>query len=167
MRGVLFAVLALAPFPLPVPGKTLRLSVQIVNREDSTSRYGYAVPGYTNSNCTVYAYGNAASSQCSVSGMPVLSASFQVQGATLSLLLPDSRIVVVNCDAKANWTDWHQGIYRSCHVPPLDMVEAEFNGDKAKLIWSVSLDGDKKESETYKIIGVLSKTPARAGDVKK
>jgi hypothetical protein len=99
--------------------------------------------------------------------MPALSATFQVQGATLSLLLPDSRIVVVNCDAKANWTNWHQGVYRDCRVPAADTVDAEFDGDKAKLIWSVSLDGSKKESETYKIIGVLTKTSAPAGDVKK
>ena len=91
--------------------------------------------------------------------MPAIAAKFQVQGATLSLLLPDSRIAVVNCDAKANWTDWHKGLYRDCRVPPVGTLEAEFNGDKAKLSWSVSIDGSKKESETFKVIGILSKLP--------
>jgi hypothetical protein len=49
----------------------------------------------------------------------------------------------------------------NCRVRVPDAVAAEFKGDKAKLIWSVSLDGKKKESETYRIIGVLSKIPAR------
>jgi hypothetical protein len=35
------------------------------------------------------------------------------------------------------------------------LTKREF-GDKAKLQWSVSLDGKKIESETYKILGVLS-----------
>jgi hypothetical protein len=41
-------------------------------------------------------------------------------------------------------------------VPLVDDIHAEFDGDKAKLQWSVSLDGKKIESETYKILGVLS-----------
>ncbi|MGH9404486.1 MAG: hypothetical protein ACRD3D_01465 [Terriglobia bacterium] len=173
MRRTLFAVPVLAMLALPVSAKTLRMSVRIVNRQGSASQYGYVVPGYATSNCNVYSYGNTLSSGCSSSRMPAMVARFQVQGATLSLLLPDTRIVVVNCNAKTNWTDWHQGIYRSCRVPAADTVEAEFKGDKAKLIWSVSLDGKKKKSETYKIIGVLSqnartrrilaKVEARAG----
>jgi hypothetical protein len=164
MGRLLFTTVAVALFVPLVSAKTLTLAVRIVGRKANATRYGYVVPGYASSNCSVYSYGNAASSRCSSSGIPALSASFQVRGATLSLLLPDSRIVVVNCDAKANWTDWHQGIYRSCRVPVSDTVEADFKGDKAKLIWSVSLDGTKKESETYRIIGVLSRRPARTED---
>jgi S1-C subfamily serine protease len=41
-------------------------------------------------------------------------------------------------------------------------VEAEFDGDNAKLEWPVSIDGKKKQSETYKIIGILTKIPAQA-----
>src|ERR1035437_10634099 len=113
MKRILFKILALALFASHVSAETLSLSVQIVNRKSSTYQYGYVVPGYASSNCNVYSYGNSASSNCSVSGMPALSASFQVQGETLSLLLPDSRIVVVNCAPKPNWTDWNQGIHRS------------------------------------------------------
>ncbi len=145
---------------LQVMAKTPMVSVRIVNRQASRSEYGYVVPGYASSRCTADGYGNTASSGCSVSGTPALMERFQVRGATLSLLLPDSRIVVVNCVAKMNWTDRYQGRYRSCRVPLAETVEAEFKGDKAKLTWSVSVDGRKKESETYRIIAVLSKMRA-------
>jgi len=36
-------------------------------------------------------------------------------------------------------------------------IHAEFDGDKAKLRWPVSIDGKKFESETYKIVAVLDK----------
>jgi len=42
-------------------------------------------------------------------------------------------------------------------MPLVDDIEAEFNGNKAKLQWPVSIDGKKIESETYKILGVLPK----------
>ena len=47
---------------------------------------------------------------------------------------------------------------RSCREPLISKVEVEFNGNKAKLKWPVSLDGKKMESETYRIIAVLGKT---------
>jgi hypothetical protein len=53
-------------------------------------------------------------------------------------------------------------------MPIVDEIQADFRGKTAKLEWSVSLDGKKKESETYKILGVLpptssfSDTPAPA-----
>jgi hypothetical protein len=36
----------------------------------------------------------------------------------------------------------------------VDDFVADFSGDKAKLIWPVSLDGKKSAEETYKIIAV-------------
>jgi hypothetical protein len=36
----------------------------------------------------------------------------------------------------------------------VDSFDADFNGDKAKLMWPVSLDGRKTATETYKIIAV-------------
>jgi hypothetical protein len=36
-------------------------------------------------------------------------------------------------------------------------LTAELNGDKAKLIWNVSIDGSKTQNETYKIVAVLAK----------
>ena len=85
-------------------------------------------------------------------------ASFRVRGATYSLLLPDGRVAVVNCESKfAEHMAGAAGNKRSCRMPIVDDIQAEFNGDKAKLSWSVSLDGKKMASETYKILGVLSK----------
>lgn len=88
--------------------------------------------------------------------------SYQVTGATLSLQLPDGRIAVVNCASKLNWTEWSLNqVYRSCRVPLVNRVQAEFDGDKAKIKWSVSIDGKKMETETYKILGVLDKPNPR------
>jgi hypothetical protein len=42
-------------------------------------------------------------------------------------------------------------------MPIVDNIQADFKGGNAKLIWPVSLDGKKMESETYKILGVLDK----------
>jgi hypothetical protein len=40
-------------------------------------------------------------------------------------------------------------------MPLVDSIQADFDGDNAKLIWPVSLDGKKMQSETYKILGIL------------
>lgn len=42
-------------------------------------------------------------------------------------------------------------------MPIVDNIQANFHGDNAKLIWSVSLDGKTMQSETYKILGILDK----------
>ena len=141
-----------------------KLSVQIVNRQSSATEYTYTVPGYATSNCNAFVYGNSASGNCIASAAPASSGSYSVHGATLSLLLPDGRIVVVNCDAKPNWTDWsHPTEYRGCREPMTNTIDAEFDGDNAKLEWPVSIDGKKKQNETYKIIGILAKitTPVK------
>jgi hypothetical protein len=39
----------------------------------------------------------------------------------------------------------------------VDDVQAEFHGDNAKLVWVVSLDGKKTQSETYKVLAILDK----------
>ncbi len=41
-------------------------------------------------------------------------------------------------------------------MPLVDEIQAGFDSDKAKLIWPVSIDGKKMESETYKILAVLN-----------
>jgi hypothetical protein len=41
-------------------------------------------------------------------------------------------------------------------------IEAEFNGNKTKLRWSVSIDGKKIQSETYKILAILDR-PTQVG----
>ena len=76
-----------------------------------------------------------------------------IVGHTLTLLLPDQRTVVVNCNSKYV----PRGDYvnaRSCRVPLVNQVDVEFKGAKAKLFWDASIDGSKRESETYNILGV-------------
>jgi hypothetical protein len=64
-------------------------------------------------------------------------------------------MAVVNCVSKYS----PKGDYinrRSCRQPVLDDIEADFKGKHAKLYWTVSLDGKKKESETYDVLAVLA-----------
>jgi hypothetical protein len=42
-------------------------------------------------------------------------------------------------------------------MPIVDSIQVDFEGDKAKLIWPVSLDGKKMQSETYRVLGILDK----------
>jgi hypothetical protein len=89
---------------------------------------------------------------------PAHEVPYHVRGATFSLHLPDDRIAVVNCESKfAERMRGPEGNHRSCRVPLVDEIEADFKGDKAKLEWVVSLDGKKKQPETYKVLAVLPK----------
>ena len=91
----------------------------------------------------------------------IAAGTLHLQGATLTLQLPDGRGAVVNCESKfAEHFAGRAGNRRSCRVPLVDTLQAEFNGDNAKLSWSVSLDGKKMQSETYKIVAVY---PAPTG----
>jgi hypothetical protein len=142
-----------------------RHKVKIVDRRESDSTYSYVVPAQVQStsktgvNCT--AYSNSAECQATTNtnttATPAQSGSYSVQGATFSLLLDDGRIAVVNCSSKVNLTQWSMNARRSCRMPIVDAIEVEFSGANAKLIWPVSIDGRKTESETYKIIGILEK----------
>jgi len=165
MKNIFIWFVVLAPaFLVPVSrAQKKKVSVQIVNRQSSETQYTYTVPGYSTSNCNASVYGNSASANRVGSGAPAISGSYSVNGATFSLLLPDGRIVVVNCNSKLNWTDWSTtNARRGCRQPITNTVDAEFDGDNAKLEWPVSIDGRKKQNETYKIIGILTKTPAPA-----
>ena len=85
---------------------------------------------------------------------PPRQIAYEVQGATLSLRLPDGRVAVVNCDSKYAL----KGDYinqRSCRVPSADQFEAQFKGEKAKLFWRVGISGEKEKSETYRLIEIL------------
>jgi len=109
-----------------------RVSVKVVSRQDSNIAYSYAfVNGYTG-----------------------IAQNLNLHGATLTLKLPNGDMAVVNCSAKFQERFAGPGNVRSCRVPLVDEFEADFNGDKAKLIWPTSLDGKKSASETYKIIAV-------------
>ena len=112
------------------------LDVKIVDRQDKEDQYDY-----------VAVYNNIA-----------VGKSFKVNGATFTLLLPDGRLAVVNCESKfAEHMAGRVGNRRSCRAPLIDHIQVDFHGDKAKLFWPVSIDGKKTESETYKILGILDK----------
>jgi hypothetical protein len=109
------------------------MKVKVVDHRDSEQDYDYVF----------------ASQHYAVGG------SLHLRGATLTLQLPDGRIAVVNCESKfAEHFAGRAGNRRSCRVPLVDELQAEFKGDNAKLFWAVSLDGSKMQSETYKIIAV-------------
>lgn len=142
------------------------MTVRIVDRRNNETHYTYVVPGYSRSvaNTDVNCLGTDSSVNCSAAtrinsaNIPARTISFEVQGATYTLQLPDGRAVVVNCQSKFKERfAGPAGNRRSCRMPLIDELQAEFSGDKAKLYWPVSIDGNKVESETYKILGILEK----------
>jgi hypothetical protein len=143
-----------------------KLTVTVINRQDKETDYTYVVPGHFNSqsNATANCYGSDGNVNCSGStttngtAMPAQQVSYQVRGATFTLQLPDGRAAVVNCESKfQERMAGPAGNRRSCRVPLVDEIQADFHGDNAKLEWVVSLDGKKTQSETYKILAVLGK----------
>ena len=116
-----------------------KLDVKIIDRQDKEDEYSYAA-----------VYNNVA-----------VGKSFKVHGATFTLQLPDGRLAIVNCESKfAEHMAGRVGNRRSCRTPLVDSIQADFNGDNAKLIWPVSLDGKKTQSETYKVLAILDKPSA-------
>jgi len=113
-----------------------KLQVKIIDRQDKEDGYDYAA-----------VFNNVA-----------IGKTFKVQGATLTLQLPDDRLAIVNCESKfAEHMAGRAGNRRSCRTPLVENVEADFKGDNAKLIWPVSIDGKKMQSETYKTLGIFEK----------
>ncbi len=148
------------------PASAQKLAVKILNRQDNETDYTYVVPEHfssqsnSNVNCNgddnnVNCYG---STNTAGSSTPAHQVSYHVRGATFTLELPDGRAAVVNCESKfKERMAGPAGNHRSCRMPLVDDIQAEFHGDKAKLIWVVSLDGKKMQSETYKILAILDK----------
>ena len=113
-----------------------KLDVKIIDRQDKEDEYAYAA-----------VYNNVA-----------VGKSFKVHGATFTLQLPDGRLAIVNCESKfAEHMAGRVGNRRSCRTPLVESIQADFKRDNAKLIWPVSLDGKKMQSETYKILDILEK----------
>lgn len=134
------------------------LDVKIIDRQNHDSMYTYVLPGYATANTMASAScagGNCAGgSTTTATSIPGRSGSYQVSGATFTLELPDKRLVIVNCESK--YALKGDGVNkRSCRVPLVDEIEADFKKNKAKLKWPVSLDGKSFQSETYKIVAVL------------
>lgn len=112
------------------------MNVKVIDRQDKEDQYDYAA-----------VYNNVAVGQ-----------TFKVHGATFTLQLPDGRLAIVNCEGKfAEHMAGRVGNRRSCREPLVENIQVDFHGDNAKLIWPVSLDGKKTQSETYKILGILDK----------
>ena len=136
-----------------------KVDVSVLYRQDSDVVYHAVVPGYTGPNADVTGACTLdpdpancpAESQSQVNGV-----NYTVVGTTLSLLLPDGRVAVVNCvnrhSAKGSYINRH-----SCGMPMVEHVEAEFDGQSAKLKWAVGTDGKKTESETYRVVAMLDK----------
>ena len=166
MKFAIFALILVCA----VPASAQKLAVKIIDRQEHDSNYTYFVPGhsYSNTNANATCNGDETNVNCSGTSTtnttitPAQHGSFSVRGATISLLLPDGRIAVVNCDIKfAEHFAGAAGNHRSCRQPIVDNVQADFHGGNAKLEWVVSLDGKKTQSETYKVLGILDKpTPA-------
>jgi len=161
------AVLAVLLFSVCVPlSHGQKMDVKIIQRQSEQTNYDYVVAGYSSSTSTGSVDCNASGNTANCSGSsttngyttPSRAVSFSVMGATYSLLLPDGRVIVINCASKfAERMAGAEGNHRSCRMPLVDDIQADFKGDKAKLSWVVSLDGKKRESETYKILAVLAK----------
>lgn len=143
-----------------------KLDVRVIDRQDNETDYTYVVPshftsqGNTNLNCNSYGDNTNCSGTTTTTGTstPAHQVSYHVRGATFTLLLPDGRAAVVNCESKfAEHMAGPAGNHRSCRIPLVENITAEFKGDKAKLVWVVSLDGKKMQSETYKVLAVLDK----------
>ncbi len=162
MKGTI----AVLVFVCSAPLFAQKFDVKIVDRRDNETDYTYVVPGHFSSqtdasaNCS----GSESSVNCNASATtngystPAHQVSYHVRGATFSLLLPDGRVAVVNCESKFQERfAGPAGNHRSCRQPLVDDIQADFHGDKAKLEWVVSLDGKKKQSETYRVLAVLGK----------
>ena len=150
-RSILTAAIALTLTPAAFAQTLL---VHIVERQDTKTELTAEIPDSadTTSSKSVTgekkAGGNDKSAAKADKGTQ--TRSHTVTGATLTLQLPDRRLVRVTCESKyALRFDYINR--RSCRTPPADEVTAEFNGNEAKLIWSVSLDNRKTQSETYTI----------------
>ena len=96
-----------------------KMDVKIVNRQSSQTDYNYIVParsttstnGSSNTNINANCNGDAVvncngsayttgSSNSTTTSMPAYAGSYHVSGATFTLLLPDGRRAVVNCNSK-------------------------------------------------------------------
>jgi hypothetical protein len=141
-----------------------KLDVKIVDRQDNETDYSYVIPTHFSSQSNSNANCNGSDTYVNCNGStttngfatPAHQVSYHVRGATLTLLLPDGRGAIVNCESKfAERMAGPAGNHRSCRIPLVMNIQAEFHGDKAKLEWVVSLDGKKMQSETYKVLAIL------------
>jgi hypothetical protein len=139
-----------------------RVDVKIVNRQNNESAYSYNVAGRTDSTTRTkvkcregdYSSGCTETTHTATQYVAPQHGDYSVQGSTLSLQLADGRIAVVNCASKLSLFTPTPQTRRSCRIPPGNNIQVEFKAKDAKLFWPVSIDGQKFESETYKIVAI-------------
>ena len=137
-----------------------KIAASVLYRQDSDNRYIAIIPGYTapeDADITGACMLDPDPANCprADGSMSNGNPTYMLVGTTLSLLLPDGRVALVNCQNRYS----SKGTYinrRSCGMPMVQRVQAEFVGPNAKLEWPVA-DGKKTESETYKVIALLDK----------
>ena len=132
------------------------LEATVLFRQNSDANYSAVVPGYSKSTPDGYVdcAADESNPDCSAPANPG-DVSYRVVGTTVSLLLPDGKVAVVNCVNK--YYPYGNTISRrNCGMPLVEHVQAEFKGQIAKLKWPVGPDG-KTESETYTVIALLDK----------
>jgi hypothetical protein len=138
-----------------------KLDATVLYRQSSDAGYNALIPGYSAPG-TPDCAADVANADCfrptHVSGEGPGAVSYNVVGTTLSLLLPDGKIAVLNCVNKSKFSS--KGTYivlRNCGMPMVEHVEAELKGDMARLEWPVTPDSKKIESEKYRIVAVLDR----------
>lgn len=136
-----------------------KLEATVLYRQNSDNSYAAVIPRPDGSTPegTIDCAADIANEACAQTlaaapGQPSLS----VTGTTLSLLLPDGRIAVVNCLNKYSYKGTALN-RRSCAMPLVEHVEANFDGPHARLKWLAGVDHPKTETETYKVVALLDK----------
>jgi hypothetical protein len=140
-----------------------KLEATVLYRQTSDSNYFAVIPGYTytpdegGTDCSLEPLSEACAAPSRTNGAIASQGevAYNLVGTTLSLLLPDGRVALVNCVNKYSL----KGNYinrRICEMPLVEHVEAELNGKSAKLKWPVGADG-KIEAETYRIVTIFDK----------
>ena len=140
-----------------------KLDATVLYRQASDLNYFAVIPGYTvtpeegGTDCSLEPLSEACASPSRANGAIASQnqVAYNLVGTTLSLLLPDGRVALVNCVNKYS----PKGNYisrRICEMPLVEHVEAELNGKNAKLKWPVGSDG-KTEAETYRIVAIFDK----------
>jgi hypothetical protein len=165
-------------FPLPAIGLAVvslvfsvssahaqKLDASVLYRQDSDVAYVAYVPGHsgpqadTTGACTL----DPDPANCPSSNPAPGEVNYTVVGTTISLELPGGRVALLNCVNRysSSGTSINR---RSCGMPLVQHVLADFKGQTAKLTWPVGQNG-KMESETYKVIAVLDKHTETARSV--
>ena len=162
-----FFALGMVQLLAPGSAHAQKVDASVLNRQVSDSDYAAVVPGYTKPiectettpevDCAVVepAAGESAGGALAAA---YNVAAFNVTGTTLSLLLPDGRVALVNCvsrySTKGNYLN-----RRTCGMPLVPSLQVEFKGQQARLEWLIGADKKKTESETYRVVAMLAKRP--------